>query len=148
MKQEEIENNGANYSNVSDNNLGSLCITYNASQECSSGKWFLDSGCNNHMTRNKDFFASLDDSVKYEVKLGNDNKVFVMGKGFINVLTKNGGKGYIPNVNFVLGLKHNLMSVGQLVQKGYKVCFDNDVCTILDRNIGGKLIARVNMTQN
>ena len=46
------------------------------------------------------------------------------------------------------GLKHDLMRVGQLVQKGYKVSFDNDVCTILDRNIGGTLIARVNMTRN
>ena len=57
-------------------------------------------------------------------------------------------KRYIPDVYFVPGLKQNLMSVGQLVQKGYKVSFDNDVCTILDRNLGGKLIARVNMTQN
>ena len=71
-----------------------------------------------------------------------------MGKGVINILTKNGGKRYIPDVYFVPGLKHNLMSVGQLVQKGYKVSFDNDVCTILDRNPSGRLIARVNMTQN
>ena len=92
MKQEEIEKNGANYSNASDNNLGSLCITYNASQECSSRKWFLDSGCNNHMTRNKDLFASLDDSIKSEVKLGNDSKVSLMGKYVINFLTKNGEK--------------------------------------------------------
>ena len=40
------------------------------------------------MTGNKDLFASLDDSIKSEVKLGNDSKVSVMGKGVINVLTK------------------------------------------------------------
>ena len=32
--------------------------------------WFLDSGCSNHMTRNKSLFVSLDESRKSEVKMG------------------------------------------------------------------------------
>ena len=116
-KQEEIEKNGANYLDVFDKNSRSLFITCNVSQESSSDIRFLDSGCSNHMTRNKDLFTSLGDSIKSEVKLGNDSKVSVIGKGVINVLTKNGGKRYIPDVYFVPGLKNNLISVGQLVQK-------------------------------
>ena len=86
--QEDIEKNSANYSNVSDNNSGRLFITCNFSQESSSNLWLLDSGCSNHMNRNKDLFASLDYSVKSKVNMRNYSKVFVMGKGVINVFTK------------------------------------------------------------
>jgi hypothetical protein len=69
------------------------------------------------MTRNKGLFEDLDASVKAQIKLCNDNIVKVMGKGAINVIT-NSGKKTIPDVYFVPGLKHNLISVGQLTQKG------------------------------
>lgn len=117
-------------------------------QESSKDVWFLDSGCSNHMIGNRELFSNLDDSVEFEIKLENDTVVFVMGKGVINVLTKNGKKRFIPDVYYVPGLKHNLMSVGQLIEKGYRVLFKNDVCTILDRNPSDRLIAKVQMTKN
>eukprot|EP00253_Pinus_taeda_P008962 PITA_08962 len=92
-----------------------------------------DSGCSNHMSGNIEMFFDLDESVKSEVTLGTDRKVSVMGKGRVNILTKKGEKKYISDVYFIPSLKHNLMSVGQLMQKGYNVFFKNDVCTILDR---------------
>ena len=63
--------------------------------------------------------------------MGNDNIVEFKGKGTINVI-KNLGKKSISDVYFIPGLKHNLISVGQLTQKGYKVNFENNVCTIFD----------------
>ena len=71
-----------------------------------------------------------------------------MGKGRVNILTKKGEKKYISDVYFVPGLKHNLMSVGQLMQKGYNVFFKNDVCTILDRPPSRLMITKVKMTNN
>lgn len=64
------------------------------------------------MPGNIEMFSNLDESVKYEVTLGADIKVSVMGKGTINILTKKGEKKYISYVYFVPDLKHNLMSVG------------------------------------
>lgn len=101
-----------NYLGVSDNSLGWLLLTYNVAQESSSNIWFLDSGRSNHMIGNSGLFASLDDSMKSGVKLGNDSKVSIIGKGVINILTKNGEKRYILEVLCVPSLKHNLMSVG------------------------------------
>ena len=49
------------------------------------------------MSGNIKMFSNLDESVKYEVTLGANSKVFVMGKGRINILTKNGEKKYISN---------------------------------------------------
>ena len=44
------------------------------------------------MTGNKELFSSLDTSIQSEVKLGNDSKLKVSGKGVIVVYAKNGEK--------------------------------------------------------
>jgi hypothetical protein len=108
-----------------------LFITCDVAQENESNIWFLDSGCSNHMTGNKRLFEDLNTSVRAQIKLGNDNIVEVMGKGAINVIT-NSGKKTILDVYFVPRLKHNLISVGQFSQKGYKVYLKNNVCTVFD----------------
>jgi len=131
----------------SESSSETLFITCDVAQENASNIWFLDSGCSNHMTGNKGLFEELNTSVKAQIKLGNDNIVEVMGKGAINVIT-NRGKKTIPDVYFVPGLKHNLISVGQLMQKGYKVSFENNVCTIFDIPPSKVVIARIKMTDN
>jgi hypothetical protein len=40
-----------------------------------------------------------------------------MGKGSINIRTKQGEEKHISDVYYVPGLQHNLISIGQLVQK-------------------------------
>eukprot|EP00253_Pinus_taeda_P013287 PITA_13287 len=64
--------------NISQNNVLLAC---NMAETNSEDIWFLDSGCNNHMTRNIALFSALDKNMKSEVTLGTDSKVSVMGKG-------------------------------------------------------------------
>ena len=45
-------------------------------------------------------------------------------------------------------IKCNLLSIGQLVNKGCNVFFKNDVCTIMDIPPSKKFIAEVHMTKN
>ena len=85
------------------------------------------------MTGNKELFSSLDTSIQSEVKLGNDCKVKVNGKGVIAVYAKNGEKRTIRDVYYVPGLMCNLLSVGKLLEKEYRVFFKNKVCTIYDK---------------
>ena len=80
--------------------------------------------------------------------MGNDNKVEAKGKGNINILTKKGEQKKYSNVYFILSLKHNLMSIGQLIKKGYTISFKNWVCTILDNFLINKLISKVQMTND
>lgn len=47
--------------------------------------WFLDSGCSNHMSGNKQWFLNLDETFRQVVKLGNNSKIAVMGKGSIRL---------------------------------------------------------------
>lgn len=45
-------------------------------------------------------------------------------------------------------MKHNLMSVGQLIQNGYKVLMENDKCVIHKKDGSNKLLATIQMTKN
>jgi len=95
------------------------------------------------MTGNIALFSMLDQSVKSQVTLCTDNKVSIMGKGEVNVLTKKGKKKAIADVYYALGMKCNLLSIGHLVQKGYNVFFVNDVCSITDKTPNKQCIVEV-----
>ena len=45
-------------------------------------------------------------------------------------------------------MKCNLLSIGQLIQKGYNVLFEDDVCTIMDKPPSKQCIAQVKMKRN
>jgi len=126
-KQYDINNKPSLNFTKENQNHDSMFLYYNVAQEKPSDIWYLDSGCSKHMLGNIEIFSNLDESVKSEVTLWTNSKVYVMGKGRVNILTKNGEKKYISNVYFVLVLKHNLISIGQLMQKGYIVFFKDDV---------------------
>ena len=68
-----------------------------------------------------------------------------MGNGTVGILTKQGENKYIPDVYHVEGLKHNLLSIGQLIQKGYRVYIEDDH---KDKCPSDQLIAKVPMTSN
>lgn len=86
--------------------------------------------------------------MKYEVTLGTYNKVFVVEKGRVNILENKGEKKYISVLYFFHYLKHNLISIGQLMQKGYNFFIKNGECTLSDKILNKKLIAKVKMTSN
>ena len=71
-----------------------------------------------------------------------------MEKGRVNVLRNKGEGRSISDVYYVPGMKCNLLSIGQLIQKGYNFFFEDDVCTIMDKSPIKQCIAQVNMTRN
>ena len=92
-------------------------IECNVVQESPCDICYFDSGCTNHMTSNLNLFSSLDNSVQTDVTLGNNVQVIVLGKGIVGILTKHGESKFILGVYHVKGLKHNLLSIRQLIQK-------------------------------
>ena len=85
-----------------------------ASDNC----WYLDTGCSTHMTGIREWFLNLDQSVKSQVKFADDRILTAEGIGKVLIKTKDGGQFCITNVLFVLGMKSNLLSLGQLLEKG------------------------------
>ena len=72
------------------------------------------------MTENKQWFIELDEEYKYLVKLGNNIKMAMMGKGSIK-LQIGEVKQAIFNVYCIHDLKNNLLSIGQLQEKGLAI---------------------------
>ena len=62
------------------------------------------------------------------VTYGDNNKGRILGNGVIG----NGSSFNIKNVLLVEGLKHNLISISQLCDKGFKVMFEPNSCLIYD----------------
>nr|KYP43166.1 Retrovirus-related Pol polyprotein from transposon TNT 1-94 [Cajanus cajan] len=96
-----------------------------------SGSWYLDSGCSNHMAKDANIFKDIDESVKVKVRIGNDTIVESKGKGTVMVETKKGTR-LITDVLLVPNLKENLLSIGQMMEKGYTLHFKGDTCKIYD----------------
>lgn len=71
-----------------------------------------------------------------------------MGKGTIVVRTKQGMEKYIHDVLYVPIIAHNLLSLGQLIEKGYFVVVQNNECVVYDKTDSNHIVAKVGMLQN
>lgn len=107
-----------------ENEGDTMFMLFNIQETSTNETWYLDSGCSNHMTGNKELFVNIEDSLKKEFYTGDDKRLTMHGIGDVFVKTRNGEKK-IPNVYYVTGLKHNLLSVGQLLIKGHDIHFKN-----------------------
>nr|KYP45621.1 Retrovirus-related Pol polyprotein from transposon TNT 1-94 [Cajanus cajan] len=97
----------------------------------SSESWLIDSGCTNHMTFNKALFRDLRPTNVTKVRIGNGDHISVKGKGTIAITSCTGTK-FIHDVFLVPEIDQNLLSVGQLIEKGFKVVFEDKYCLIKD----------------
>ncbi|CAI7822549.1 unnamed protein product [Closterium sp. NIES-54] len=81
--------------------------------------WFLDSRCSQHMTGRKDWFTVIHDpSVTKSVKGFDGSMQEVAGVGEVLLEGTNGLHVTLHDVLFVPGMKANLVSPGQLTDKG------------------------------
>ena len=91
-----------------------LAITYSP-----PSRWFY----------NINKFATLSRYVKGgTVTFGDDSKGTIIGIGNIKI----GTSSLIENVVLIDGLKHNLLSISQLCDRGSKVVYDESSCNIYD----------------
>jgi hypothetical protein len=103
------------------------CLSTNHSSE----SWLIDSGCTNHMTYDKGLFKELVNAESSKVRIGDGSYLAVKGRGTIAIEGCSGTK-LVSDVLFVPEINQNLLSVGQLVEKGYKLLFENKMCQIKD----------------
>ena len=94
-------------------------------------KWYLDSGYSRHMTGNKSQFRNLRPKDGGIVKFANGIKSKIMGVGNV------GKNDYdlISDVMLVEGQTHNLLSISQFCNQGYRVVFESSRCIIQDFTI-------------
>ena len=98
-----------------------------------SKSWLIDSGCTNHMTFDKGLFKEMEKTKIGRVRIGNGNFIKVEGKGTISIESDSGTKT-INDVLYVPEIDQNPLSVGQLIEKGFKVIFEDRHCLIKKPN--------------
>ena len=98
------------------------------SSSSSSDDWLLDSGCTKHMSFDESLFNKVNKSEVSKVRIGNGQyKESVAIKG-------SAGIKLIYDVLLVPKIDQNLLSVGQLLEKGYSVVFKNKMCVLANSN--------------
>ncbi|CAL9010551.1 unnamed protein product [Prunus brigantina] len=140
------KNNEANFTKNNDSPEQLFYTCLNARQE-PQDIWYVDSGCSNHMTGNRQCFVKFEENVNSQVKLGDGKLHNVKGKGIISVQTREGTPKLIYDVLYVPNLAQKLLSVGQLLQKVFSVKFDDDHCVISDKK-NNIVVAKIKMMAN
>ena len=78
------------------------------------------------MTGDKEVFVTLKMKERGMVTFGDDEKGHIIGIGKIQITPHT----CLENVLYILGLKHNLISISQLCDRGYKVSFEFSLCIV------------------
>ncbi|CAL8084841.1 unnamed protein product [Prunus armeniaca] len=125
---------GCSHQNNQNGNLVPECHvckkTGHKSADCRSRQepqdiWYVDSGCSNHMTGNRQCFVKFEENVNSQVKLGDGKLHNMEGKGIISIQTRE----------------------EQLLQKGFSIKFDDDHCVISDKK-KNTVVAKIKMMAN
>lgn len=124
----------------------SLLMACHKEEKMHGSMWYLDTGYSNHMCGDKSLFSDLDESFRSTIKFVDNSTVSIIGKGNVKIYTKDNTEHCIGNVYFALDLKTNLLSVGQLQEKGFEIKIKDGVCCIQNKEKG--LVAEINMASN
>ncbi|KAL4383277.1 hypothetical protein GQ457_15G009090 [Hibiscus cannabinus] len=107
-----------------ENEESHVFLSYKGNEESKKNIWYLDNCASNHMCGRKEWFVELDEKVRGRVIFGDDSHAEVKGKA----------------------MKSNIISLGQLLEKGYEVQMKNRSLSLKNKN--GELVVQVDMTRN
>lgn len=78
---------------------------------------------------------------------GDDKEMVVHGMGTVGIYTQPGELKKLQKFQYIPSLAHNLISVGQLLTRGYLVVFNHDKCVVSDNQSQNQIIT-VQRTRN
>lgn len=136
----------ANYVEEDEEQEDYLFMTETKTEKSTNDVWYVDSACSHHITGDKSKFKDLDESIKAHVRLGDDKQLQIEGRGSATISIGNGKKG-VKGVNYAPCLAHNLLNVGQLMESGHSLLFDDGKCVIKNKG-ANKIVACAYMTKN
>lgn len=108
--------------------------------------WYLDIGCSNHMTGKREWLVDLDMKKKSSIRFADNNTITAEGVGRVLITCKNGGVAYVDDVFFVPSMKSNLLSLGQLLEKGYIMSMHENSLEVFDRR--KRLVIKAPLSKN
>ncbi|XP_019455039.1 PREDICTED: uncharacterized protein LOC109356158 [Lupinus angustifolius] len=108
--------------------------------------WYIDSGCSNHMTGNRNWLGNFDDNRKNNVRLADSRLIQAEGTTDVLISRNDERNVLIADVLYVPNMKSNLLSLGQLVEKGFSLQMHQGILEIFYAE--NKKILRVPLAQN
>lgn len=132
----------------SDSDSGSVLLmtTADADPPMTSDSWYLDIRCSNHMTCRKEWLTNLDPRKRSKVRFADFRTVAAKGIGTVAIKRRDGQVALIQDVLYVPGMKCNLLSLGQLVEKGFTVLMKDACLKMFDAN--QKLMMKAPLSSN
>jgi hypothetical protein len=95
-----------------------LLMAHNEVNTDNNTVWYLNSGASNNMCGHKYLFKEMRKVEDEHISFGDASKVEFKGQGTVYYLQKDGLVGSIQDVYYVPDLKTNILSMGQLTEKG------------------------------
>ncbi|PNX76038.1 retrovirus-related Pol polyprotein from transposon TNT 1-94 [Trifolium pratense] len=90
--------------------------------------------------------SESDNSKLCKVKFADDSTISVEGKGKVMVQRKNANHTFVTDVLYVPSMKHNLLSLGQLLEKGFNYSTKDHNIQVFDPQ--NKLILKAPLSNN
>lgn len=109
-----------------------LLMAITNSDDVNSESWYLDTGCSNHMTGKKEWLLDIDASVKHKVKFADSSTILAEGVGQVMIKCKSGKPAFVTDVLYVPSMKNNLLSLGQLLEKGFTMNMEQNFIEVFD----------------
>ncbi|GAU20399.1 hypothetical protein TSUD_12170 [Trifolium subterraneum] len=108
--------------------------------------WYLDTCCSNHMTSNKEWLVNYDPSKKSTIRFADSRTVKSEGIGDMLIKGKDGNQVLITGVMYVPDVPSNILSIEQLVEKGFTVSLGNNQMEVY--NVGNKMVFCASLSQS
>lgn len=106
-------------------------------EESNSNLWILDSGATEHMTSDRRKFTTLK-NYSSVVEVANSERVEVTGTGDVMLSVPEDAEGRknitLANVLYVPNLGGNLLSIGRIEERGFKIEFADGMAKILSKS--------------
>ena len=109
-----------------------LLLVHNERMQDKENMWYLDNGANNHTCGDKDKFIELDEVIRGNVIFADHSKVVIKEKDTILIKLKDGSHQFIGDVYYIPTMKSNILSLGQLLEKGYEIKMKDHSLTLFD----------------
>ncbi|XP_019455103.1 PREDICTED: uncharacterized protein LOC109356227 [Lupinus angustifolius] len=86
-----------------------------------SDVWYIDSECLSHMTGYREWLVNFDERKKNNVRFPDNRMIQAEGTGDVLINRKDGKHAMITDVLYVPNMKSNLISMGQLLERGFSM---------------------------
>lgn len=98
------------------------------------------------MTSHLEWFCEIDKTMRRKIRFGDGSYVIAEGVGKVAIRREDGTKVIVSDVLYIPQMKSNLLSLGQLVEKGYSMNMKGNYMEVFDSK--EKVVLKVSISRN